>query len=276
MDAISSFAALCRRDHGFPSRQRRVALCAALLVATMATPALAVDWYTGDKTSEPDYTPSVVLDASGSFTTNQSNFGAAALTAALDSNMAQSGFRARLEGVGGGYSYFANAVPVAPATVGVRRKINAVEEEGGALVGYAWSSRAWTFALYGGALVTNTTLDPNDPYNTTEGVHVGGKIVGEFYGNPTDKTMLGGYASYGTNNNEYYSRLKAGYAIGHNIFIGPEFLALGNKFYSEYRAGAHITGVRLAQLTIGVSGGVTSSSVDKSGAYAIVDARLGF
>jgi hypothetical protein len=226
----------------------------------------AVDWYTGDKTSEPDYSPAIVLDASGSLA-RKSDFGAVAVTGALDGTLRQSGFLGRAEFVGGGYAYDAT-------TAGFTRRINATQISGGALVGYNWVAPHWTFALFGGAQVVDTTLNPFDPNNATHGTHVGAKFVGEFYGNPTERTMFSGYASYGTANSDYYTRFKAGYAIARQVFIGPEFLALGDRFYTEYRAGLHVTGVSLGALTLGLSGGFTSNRVTGSGGYGVVDARF--
>lgn len=243
-----------------------LALAVSLLSASGAG---AVDWYTGDKTSEPDFAPTIVLDASGSFTSKQSTFGAVAATAAVSGNLGETGFRARGEAIVGDYDYDATSN-------GVTRKIQADQQSGGALVGYAWVQPKWTYAVFGGVQAVNTNLSPLDVNNTTSGLHIGAKIVGEFYGNPTDRTMVSGYGSYGTANNDYYSRFKAGYAIWERVFIGPEFLALGDKFYTEYRAGLHITGVKLGGLGLGVSGGVISNRITGSGAYAILDARLGF
>jgi len=233
-----------------------------------ASAAGAADWYTGDKTSEPDYAPSIVLDASGSLT-SKSDFGAVAVTAALDGTVRQTGFLGRAEFVGGGYRYDAT-------NSGVTRRIDATQMSGGALVGYNWATPNWSVAFFAGAQAVDTHLSPFDASNATHGTHVGAKFVGEFYGNPTDKTMFSGYASYGTANNDYYSRFKAGYALTRQIFVGPEFLALGDRFYTEYRAGLHLTGATVGPLALGVSGGFTSNKVTGAGGYGIVDARLGF
>ena len=254
---------------------RALILGAAVLMAGGQS-AGAVEWYTGDKTSDPDYAPSIVLDVSGSVTNKQSNFAAGAVTAAVEGNMQQTGFRAHAEALGGVYSYYTSIKAVAPAVVDVQRKINAVEENAGVLAGYAWVSRDWTFALYAGMQVMNTTLNYNDPANSSQGLHIGAKIAGEFYGNPTKNTMVSGYGSYSTNANQYYSRFKAGYAAWGNVFIGPEFSALGNQYYAEYRAGVHLTGIKLSSLSLGLSGGVTDNPSTGTGAYGIVDARMGF
>lgn len=243
-------------------------LLALGLSLSAARGAGAVDWYTGDKTSEPDYAPSIVIDSSGSFAST-SDFGAVAVTAAAEGNLRQSGFLGRAEFVGGGYRYDAT-------NAGVTQLINATQISGGALVGYNWVSPNWTFALFAGVQAVNTALSPFDPNNGTNGTHVGAKFVGEFYGNPTATTMFSGYASYGTAINDYYTRFKAGVAVARQVFIGPEFLALGNAFYNEYRGGLHLSGISLGQLTFGLSGGFSSNRVTGSGAYGIVDARIGF
>ena len=255
--------------------------CVLLLVSAAISLACgqtagAVDWYTGDKTSEPDYAPSVVLDASDSLTSKGSNFGAVALTTAIEGTLAREGFRARVEGIAGEYNYFTTLPPLGSATLREIKNIGARQENAGVLGGYAWVAYDWNFALYGGVEVINTALSYADPNNTTNGLRIGAKIAGEFYGNPTRNTMLSGYGSYSNNNNEYYSRVKAGYRLWGNVFLGPEFIALGNQFYSEYRAGLHLTGITIGSLTLGLSGGATSNVVTGSGGYGIVDARLGF
>lgn len=169
----------------------------ALIVSAAATlagvgTAGAVDWYTGEKTSGPDYAPNVVLDASDSLTSKNSDFGAVALTAALEGNLAQEGFRGRVEGIGGVYSYFTTLPPAAPGGVGAQQKVFACQEDAGALGGYGWVSRDWSTALYGGVQLINTTLSYNDPGNATKGLRIGAKIAGEFYGNPTKNTMVSG------------------------------------------------------------------------------------
>ena len=104
----------------------------------------AVDWYTGEKTSGPDYAPNVVLDASDSLTSKNSDFGAVALTAALEGNLAQDGFRSRVEGIGGVYQYFTTLPPVTPGGIGATQKVFARQEDVGVLGGYGWTSRDWS------------------------------------------------------------------------------------------------------------------------------------
>jgi hypothetical protein len=262
-----------------PTNNTRHSLARILLVAlgTIFTSQSsgAADWYTGNKTSEIDYAPTIVLDASGSVTTN-STYGAGAVTAAVGGNLQQSGLRARVDGIIGGYSYTATLPPVAPATIGLQQRIQARQGGGGALAGYAWVSPDWTVALYAGVDVINTTLNHNDPNNHTQGTSVGARIAGDFYGMLAPRVMVSGFGSYSTNVSTFYTRFKTGYAVWDGVYLGPEFSALGNSFYSEYRAGLHMTGLKLGLLSLGLSGGVTASRLNGAGVYGLLDARIGF
>jgi hypothetical protein len=255
---------------------RRKLLLGTALLLVFSRSAGAVDWYTGEKSSDPDYAPSIVIDMSGSGTSTKSDFGNASVSAAIDGNMQQSGYRAHVEGMAGQYEYQTTIAPVAPAKVGTTIDVHARQENVGALAGYAWVSRDWTYAVYGGVEVINTTLSYSDPTNATKGVHIGGKIAGEFYGTPSKSTMLSGYASYSMANSQYYTRFKAGYSIMNAFYLGPELMALGNQFYTEYRAGIHLSGLKLGRLSLGLSGGALRNSVSGSGGYGLLDARVSF
>lgn len=264
-----------------PTKNTRPALARILLLVVLGTiftgqSSVAADWYTGAKTTEPDYASTIVLDASGSVTSTESAFGAAAVTAAVGGNLQQSGVRARVDGIIGEYSYKTTLAPVAPATIGVQQRIQAHQGGGGALVGYSWVSQDWTASLYAGAEMLNTTLNHNDPNNHTQGTSVGARIAGDFYGMLTPSVMVFGYGSYSTNVNTFYTRFKTGYAVWNGVYIGPELSALGNSFYSEYRAGLHMTGLKLGQLSLGISGGFATSKLNGNGVYGLLDARIGF
>jgi hypothetical protein len=97
---------------------------------------------------------------------------------------------------------------------------------GSLLVGYEWVTNRATVAIYAGGEVMNTSLSPNDPNNSVKGGRGGFKIATDFYVTPTDDMMISGVASYSTNFNSYYGRLKFGFAIADRIYIGPEAGAL--------------------------------------------------
>jgi hypothetical protein len=92
----------------------------------------------------------------------------------------------------------------------------------------------------------------------------------------SDDMMASGYGSYSTLHNSYYTRVKVGWSLIPGIYIGPEVSLLGDSFYRQYRVGAHLTGVKLGRLSLGISGGYLNDDRQGSGTYGIVDARIGF
>ncbi|MBV8851311.1 MAG: cellulose biosynthesis protein BcsS [Methylobacteriaceae bacterium] len=231
------------------------------------TAAHAADWYTGEHLQEIVPKPHVAIDIAATADTNGSTFGTMIGTIAPFDGLNEDGFRLRLSGVLGRYSYVGSD--------GIGR-VNGTQSDGAFLVGYEWVMRAATVAVYVGADVTDNRLSINDPNNASKGLHVGGKVAVDFYVNPTPYSMISGVVSYASANNAYYSRFKAGLAIAPQLFVGPELLVLGDNFYSQYRLGMHLTGLRLGAMQFGISGGYLDDKVRGRGGYGILDARLTF
>jgi hypothetical protein len=255
--------------------------CYALWVAALgASQAQAADWYTGRAggSSAPTASPSgaatsgednwiVAVDASLTATSTNSVFGDLVGTFAAVGTLKQSGVRVRVDALAGSYDYQATAPT---------RTIHTTQQAGSALIGYEWVQRNTTAAIYVGAAAQDVSLSAPDPKNSVVGSSVGVKISGEFYTRPTPTTMASGYASYSTMHNAYYTRLKYGWEILDDTFMGPEISLLGDDLYRQVRFGAHITGFRVGSMQFGISGGYVKDYKTGSGAYGIVDARLGF
>lgn len=241
------------------------ALAAAALLASAAT-ARAADWYTGERV-EAAPKPHVTIDTAGTADTQGSVFGTMIGTIAPFDGLDESGLRFRLTGVLGRYSYIGGN--------GIGR-VTGTQSDGSFMVGYEWVLNAATVAIYAGAEINDNRLSVNDPNNASKGLHAGGKIALDFYVNPTPNSMLSGVLSYTTASNAYYTRFKAGLAIAPQLYVGPEILVLGDNFYSQWRAGLHLTGLRLGMMQFGISGGYLDDKVRGHGAYGIVDARLTF
>jgi|GEM_PF-6601698 len=152
--------------------------------------------------------------------------------------MDESGVRLRLGGLLGQYTY----VSISPG-VG---EVEGNEASGALMAGYEWVTQNATFAIYLGGEFQNRRLNKVDPSNSVVGNSAGFKTSVDFHVNPTSYTMLSGNMTYSTNNNAYYTRFKAGLKISQNIFVGPEVLFLGDNFYGQWRAGAHLTGAKLS------------------------------
>ncbi len=240
---------------------------AAVLLAATPIPAAAADWYTGAKPQAPGDDWVVAVDASTDITSQGSYFGDVLVTAAPAGTLSESGLRVRADALGGVYSYYsANA----------NQTIHGRQESGAFLAGYEWITPATVFSAYFGADVRNNTLSYADPANPVVGTTFGAKGQLEFYTKPTVNTMIAGSASYATNKTAYFARLRGGYLIGPDLYVGPEFVALGDAFFNQERIGAQLSGLRAGPLGFGISAGYLYDRVRKSGGYVTVDARVGF
>ncbi|MGE3246957.1 MAG: cellulose biosynthesis protein BcsS, partial [Beijerinckiaceae bacterium] len=189
----------------------------AIALASAPAPTLAQEWYTGSNSGQSqkkDFGAAIDLSLAG---TNQNSFhGSLIGTIAPFAPMTESGFRMRIGGLAGSYKYVSSAPGVGSVT--------GRETTGSLLGGYEWVMPTMTLSLYGGLEAQNRTLSKPDPNNTVVGTAWGFKTSLDFYSNPTSYTMLSGNFTYSTNNSAYYARLKAGWGVGKDLFIGPEAL----------------------------------------------------
>lgn len=246
-------------------RPSRILLAAGMSLAASA-PALAADWYTGAASPRPGDDWIVSLDASTTVTSNNSVFVNAGGTAAINGGLKESGVRVKVEALAGTYEYRADN----------GAKVRGEQVEGAALIGHEWVWREAKLAGYVGLSVRNTSLSIVDPANPVVGSSYGLKTAVDFYARPTEKTMVSAYGSYTTNDNAYFTRLKAGYRIGDGLYVGPEASFLGNDFYNQWRVGAHLSGLQLGPMQVSVSAGYQYDREQKAGAYGAVDVRAQF
>lgn len=245
-------------------------MLAHVLVLTLALlpwPAVAADWYTGAKPQRQTDDWIVSVDTSVDVTTQNSYFGDVLVTGAPAGTLDESGLRLRLDGLTGRYSYYSS---------GSHQTIDGTQESGAALVGYEWVSPATSFAAYIGGDVRNNSLSFADPANPVIGTNFGAKGQFELYTKPTLRTMVAVNASYATNKTAYFARLRGGYIIGPDLYIGPEFVVLGDSFFNQERFGAHLTGLRAGPASFSFAAGYLYDRVRKNGGYANIDARVGF
>ncbi len=251
-----------------PAMGRRHAagyLALALVLPCFGPPAaMAADWYKGPARAASDEW--IVTDGSVTVTSHGSVFASTGVTAALNGKLQQSGARVRVEAMAGSYGYTNDA----------GAHVNGRQVEGGALIGYEWIWREARLAGLVGLSVRNTTLSITDPGNPVVGTSVGVKGSLDFYTRPTDRTMVSAHGSFSSNDMAYYTRFKAGYRIGSNLFVGPEAYIMGNDFYSQWRLGVHLTGLQMGPLQAGLSAGYLHDREQKGGAYGTFDLRAQF
>jgi hypothetical protein len=244
-----------------------VRLLFGAVLTVVSLPAYAADWYTGAKAQQPTDDWIVAVDASTDITTQSSYFGDVLVTGAPAGSLSETGLRVRADALGGVYSYYS-------ATD--NQTIHGTQEGGAFLVGYEWVSPTTVFSAYLGGDVRNNTLSYSDPSNPVVGTSFGAKGQLEFYTKPTLNTMVAGNASYSSNKTAYFARLRGGYLIGPDLYVGPEFAAEGDAFFNQVRFGAQLTGLRAGPLQFAFAAGILHDAVRGSGAYSTVDARVGF
>ena len=108
------------------------------------------------------------------------------------------------------------------------------------------------------------------------------KGVAELWWNPTPRTLIFGLGEYSTAFQTYFTQAKFGYDIlsgkspNNEIFIGPEFIALGDVRFAQQRVGIHITAIHIRSVNIELSGGYVHDDTLGSGAYSIVEINTKF
>jgi Cellulose biosynthesis protein BcsS len=173
-----------------------------------------------------------------------------------------SGVRFALFGLYGKYRYN-GADPNAPTTFNGR--FASVD----ALVGYSAVVNNGAVTLAIGANYQDQRVNPFDPDNPVQGQRVGFKVQGDFWTNPTERTVVVGIASYSTAFNTYYSILRGGYDFfGLGFFIGPEVGALGNARTDQQRVGLAFIGIPVAKrVALSLSGGWLHERNERDGGY---------
>lgn len=246
----------------------------AILLAAGVNSAQAADWYTGAPTAEDRDNWIVSVDASTSFTSTNSVFVNAGATAALGGTMQESGGRMRAEGMVGSYEYTTSATTT--PVVAAAKKIRADQIEGAALAGYEWVGPDTKIAGFLGLSLRNTTLSAIDPLNQVQGTSFGVKAAIDYYARPSEKIMVAAYGSITTNNKAYFGRVKAGYRVFGDIYVGPELAVLGNDFFKQWRLGAHLSGLQLGPIQASISAGYLADAAQKNGMYTSLDVRTQF
>jgi len=176
--------------------------------------------------------------------------------------MDKSGLRLSLFGLGGKYRYISED-PAGDTTF--RGNFVSVD----ALAGYSsvFNNGAATISI--GANYQHQRVTPFDIDNPVQGDKVGFKVQGDFWTNPTERSVVIGIASFSTAFNTYYSILRGGYDVFNlGFFIGPEVGALGNSRTDQQRVGVALMGIPVAKrVSLTVSGGLLHERNERDAAY---------
>lgn len=110
-------------------------------------------------------------------------------------------------------------------------------------------------------------LSPDDPNNRLRGTHIGIRGGFDVWFQPTDSLMFSGAFSASTIEWNFWNRLQFGVWVPDFAWVGPEFHALGDLRYQQYRAGMHITGFRTDEFEWSFGAGYGWDTVNRDGAY---------
>jgi hypothetical protein len=125
--------------------------------------------------------------------------------------------------------------------------------------------------VFTGLAVENRVLAPDNPADRLHGTQFGARMTAELWWQPTRATMLAANASATTIGSEYSARAAAGWRLLDRFWAGPEVSISSDAYSTQYRFGAHITGLKTGTLEWSVATGFVEDSFQRNGIYG----RLG-
>lgn len=136
------------------------------------------------------------------------------------------------------------------------------------LPGYRLVRDKFAATLFLGYDFQRHTLTPDDPSAGLRGNYIGVRAGFDVWCEPTAMTMLAADASISSIGPSYNARLAAGLLAFESFYVGPEVQAFAaDDNYRQFRAGLHITGLRIGGLEWTAGAGWATDSDDRSGAY---------
>lgn len=136
------------------------------------------------------------------------------------------------------------------------------------LPGYRFLRGPVTLTVYLGYDFQHHRLTPDDPSAGLRGNYMGVRAGFELWYQPVAWGMVTADASFSTVGPSYNARLAAGVRTLDWFYVGPEvqgFAADDN--YHQFRAGLHVTGLRLGDIEWSAGTGWALDSDDRSGVY---------
>ena len=219
--------------------------------------------------TQQDENANVALDSSSDMKSGGGVFVTQSLTLSPFGSLNQTGARMRLEGTLGSYKY-RNEAPPPPQVHGRSSELSA-------LLGYeVVNEDRFSLAGYVGWNLQRNRLSVLDPENAASGTKTGIRGVLEASYHLTDKLQLEGSASYATANRAYRLDFKGGYDIGSEVLIGPQVILQGDAESNQWKVGAHISGITVGRLELGLGAGYMKDRISGAGFYGLVSTGLRF
>ncbi len=139
-----------------------------------------------------------------------------------------------------------------------------------ALPGWRWRREGLEVTVFGGLDVQDHRFTPDDPGNRLRGTRVGARGGFDVWYEPFRDAMLTASVSLSTVGKSYWTRAAAGWRFFDAVWLGPELHASGDDNYRQFRAGAHVTSLRVWGYEFSAGGGWVTDSDQRSGAYGRV------
>jgi hypothetical protein len=211
--------------------------------------------------------PSTVEAFSGVDITSHDNTAAwTGAIVALNKDLDTSGLRLWFLAEGGPYHYNSDS----------GADIHARYWTGDAFLGYGFEGNNYSIDVLAGLSGENDRLFQADPQNPVRGTEFGFGVRTDYWINPTAQTLVAGEAEYSTAFQTYLAKVKLGYDIGRQIFLGPEATILGNERYTQWRVGGHFTQITFGKIQANLSAGYLLDSDLGAGAYGQVELSTRF
>lgn len=128
--------------------------------------------------------------------------------------------------------------------------------------------------LFAGLDLETRRLTPDVRSAALRGTHVGARLAAELWWEPTAQTMLSASAYVTSVGSGVGARAAAGWRVFERAWLGPEWQGSRDPFSSQMRYGAHLTGLRTAELEWSAAAGYVTDSYKRDGIYGRIGVLL--
>lgn len=188
----------------------------------------------------------------------------AGMSYAVNGAIDQPGWRLRVNGGMGRYTYKRNVIGRWGPE---RRKFQGNNVFADLLVGYQFQLDRTTLKVFAGGDSEHHFIDPEDPVARARGTAFGGKVAVEAFHWLTPELWGAVNASYATTFDTYKVEARSGYRVAEAIDLGVETRIEGNADYDAGRLGGFAT-LHLGETAITAAAGVSGDRSMKTSPYA--------
>jgi hypothetical protein len=126
--------------------------------------------------------------------------------------------------------------------------------------------------MFAGPTLEIRGFKPDVQTGKLSGSRFGVQLASEQWWEPTPAMMVAAAAAVTTINSVYSARAAAGWRLFDRFWIGPEVSASTDRFSTQYRIGAHLTGFKTGTLEWSAGVGLVEDSFDRNGIYGRISA----